>query len=851
MEAAQLRQTFLNYFADRGHHLQPSASLIPQDPGLLFTIAGMVPFKPYFIGEEVAPFPRAVSIQKCFRAPDIDQIGTTARHLTFFEMMGNFSFGDYFKEDAIKFAWGLITEGFGLDPERLWVTVHTSDTDAAGMWRDIAGVPADRIQRLDEDNFWAMGDTGPCGPCSEIFYDKGPQFGADGGPAFGGDDRFVEFWNLVFMEFNRSGDGLLELPRKNIDTGSGFERLLAILNNEESVFATDLFAPLIDTAQGIVGTSLGRDTATDISIRRIAEHGRAMTMLVGDGVLPSNEGRGYVLRRIIRRAILAARRNGNEGAITAALVAATIDKMGDAYPNLVKDRALIESTLQREEESFGRTLRAGLTLLTDALETSRESGADTLSGETAFRLHDTHGFPIELTTEVVAESGLTVDIEGFNVAMAAQRERARASQRVVRRGEEVEYRAIIEEAGLTHFVGRDASRYSTQSTVVAVLDADDGTSEVFLDSTPFYAEGGGQVGDTGVIVTESGRLDVRDTVNVGGGLFAHRGVIDGAIVSGQLATATIDGERRESIRRHHTATHLLHAALRSVLGDHVRQQGSLVAAERLRFDFSHGGAIAIEELDAVTTEVNRHLWRDEDVETVDATRQEAEQMGAIAFFGDKYGDRVRVVRAGSSSLEFCGGTHVGSLGEIGQVQVVSEGSIGSNTRRIEAVSGSVAWRRTMDMEATLRRMSDILKSASDDVVGALERSLEKQRELEKELTALRQGALSQLAGDLRERAHDGVLTARVDGYSGDDIRTLALDLKALGVPRVCLASALPDGKVAVVVASAEGVSAVDVVKEIASLVKGGGGGSPQLATAGGRDATGIDDLLRLAGERLR
>lgn len=851
MEAAQLRQTFLNYFTDRGHHLQPSASLIPQDPGLLFTIAGMVPFKPYFIGEEVAPFPRAVSIQKCFRAPDIDQIGTTARHLTFFEMMGNFSFGDYFKEDAIKFAWGLITDGFGLDPERLWITVHTSDTDAAGMWRDIAGVPAERIQRLDEDNFWAMGDTGPCGPCSEIFYDKGPQFGADGGPAFGGDDRFVEFWNLVFMQFNRSQDGLQELPRKNIDTGSGFERLLAILNNEESVFATDLFAPLIETASSIVGSGLGRDNATDISIRRIAEHGRAMTMLVGDGVLPSNEGRGYVLRRIIRRAILAARRNGNEGAITSALVAATIEKMGGAYPNLIKDRAIIEATLQREEESFGRTLRAGLTLLNDALVDSRDSGAEALSGETAFRLHDTHGFPIELTTEVVAESGLRVDLEGFNVAMAAQRERARASQRVVRRGEEVEYRAIIEEAGLTHFVGRDASRYSTQSTVVAVLDADDGTSEVFLDSTPFYAEGGGQVGDTGTIVTESGRLDVRDTVNVGGGLFAHRGVVEGTIVSGQLATATIDGERRESIRRHHTATHLLHAALRSVLGDHVRQQGSLVAPERLRFDFSHGGAIAVEELDAVTTEVNRHLWRDEDVETVDATRQEAEQMGAIAFFGDKYGDRVRVVRAGSSSLEFCGGTHVSSLGEIGQVQVISESSIGSNTRRIEAVSGSVAWRRTMDMEATLRRVGDILKTSSDDLVGALERSLDKQRELEKELATLRQGALSQLSTELRGQSREGVLTSRCDGYSGDDLRTVALQLRDAGVSRVCLASALPDGKVAVVVACSEGVSAVDVVKEVASLVKGGGGGSAQLATAGGRDASGIEDLLRLAGERLR
>jgi alanyl-tRNA synthetase len=850
MEAAQLRQSFLNYFTERGHHLQPSASLIPQDPGLLFTIAGMVPFKPYFIGEEVAPFDRAVSIQKCFRAPDIDQIGTTARHLTFFEMLGNFSFGDYFKEDAIKFAWGLITEGLGMDPDRLWVTVHVSDTDAAGMWRDIAGVPAERIQRLDEDNFWAMGDSGPCGPCSEIFFDKGPAFGADGGPAFGGDDRFIEFWNLVFMQFNRSGGELAELPRKNIDTGSGFERLLSILNNVESVFATDLFAPLIDTAQRIVDSPLGRDAATDVSIRRIAEHGRAMTMLVGDGVLPSNEGRGYVLRRIIRRAILAARRNGNEGIITPSLVAATIEKMGEAYPNLLKDRSLIEATLQREEESFGRTLRSGMTLLGEAIADSRAKAVSTLSGETAFKLHDTHGFPIELTTEVAAESGLVVDRAGFDVEMAAQRERARSSQRTVRRGEEIEYRAIIEESGITHFVGREVSRYSTQSSVVAVLEGEDGISEVFLDASPFYAEGGGQVGDSGVIVTESGSMKVRDTVNVGGGLFAHRGTIDGLISPGQLATATIDGERRESIRRHHTATHLLHAALRSVLGDHVRQQGSLVAAERLRFDFSHGGSIAAQEMDAITTEVNRHLWRDERVETIDATRAEAEQMGAIAFFGDKYGDRVRVVRAGSSSLEFCGGTHVGSLGEIGQVQVISEGSIGSNTRRIEAVSGAAAWGRTLEMEATLRRVGDILKTSTDDVVGALERSIERQRELEKEIASIRQASLTATARDLTALAVNGVVVARVDGYSSDDIRVVVNSVRDAGVARVCIAGASGDGKVAVVVAIRDGLSAVEVVKELAGLVSGGGGGSPQLATAGGRNVDGIDELLRRAGEIL-
>ncbi|HQU26937.1 MAG TPA: alanine--tRNA ligase, partial [Acidimicrobiales bacterium] len=605
MDAADLRTRFLDFFAARGHLVVPSASLIPNDPTLLLTVAGMVPFKAYFLGEEVPPRRRAVSVQKCFRTLDIDIIGTTQRHLTFFEMMGNFSFGDYFKEDAIAFAWELVTESLGLDPDRLWVTVHESDDDAEAIWRDRVGVAPERIQRLGADNFWEMGPTGPCGPCSEIFYDKGPSFGADGGPAHGGEDRFVEFWNLVFTQYDRQGDGTLaELPQKNIDTGSGFERTLAILNGVESVFATDLFGPLLEAAARAVDTPYGAAEASDVLIRRIADHGRAMTFLVGDGVLPSNEGRGYVLRRIVRRAVLAARRAGSDRPLAADLVGATLAKMGDAYPNLVADRDLIVEVLEREEHGFARTLRTGLSLLEEARAEVAAAGATVFPGEVAFRLHDTHGFPIELTTEVVGESGMSVERAAFDAAMAAQRERARAAAKSLRVADDTQYRELLERTGPSEFVGRDVSRYSLETTVLAVLAGDDGQSEVFLDTTPFYAEGGGQVGDTGVIVTESGRLEVHDTQGVAGGLIAHRGTLTGEIAAGQSAVATIDAARRESTRRNHTATHLLHAGLRQVLGDHVRQQGSYVGPDRLRFDFSHGGGLAPEEAEAIVEIVN-------------------------------------------------------------------------------------------------------------------------------------------------------------------------------------------------------------------------------------------------------
>lgn len=846
MEAAHLRSIFLNYFADNGHLIVPSASLIPHDPSLLFTVAGMVPFKPYFLLEETPPAPRAVSIQKCFRAPDIDIIGTTQRHLTFFEMMGNFSFGDYFKEGAIRYAWGLITEGFGLDPDRLWITVHHSDDQAEEIWRDVIGIKADRIQRLGEDNFWDMGETGPCGPCSEIFYDKGPQFGADGGPAFGGDDRFIEFWNLVFMQFEKGpGGSLVDLPKQNIDTGAGFERVLSLLNGVESVFATDLFTPLIETASRAVGTVYGSNEASDIAIRRIAEHGRAMTMLVADGVLPSNEGRGYVLRRIIRRAILAARRSGSEAALAGDLVDATIEKMGDAYPILRKDRDLIVSVLEREEAGFARTLRTGMTLLEEARRDVQASASVVFPGDVAFRLHDTHGFPIELTSELVAEEGLSVDRAAFDAAMSEQKTRARASSKNLHLADDSQYRDLIERAGTTSFIGRDASHYSVETTVVGLLSGADGMSELFLESTPFYAESGGQVGDVGTFVTESGRFDIVDTQNVAGGLFSHRGTLTGDIVPGQVGIATIDPGRRESTRRNHTATHLLHSALRTVLGEHVRQQGSYVGPERLRFDFAHTSGIRSEELLDVLTLVNDEIVANAPVETLQTSKAEAEKMGAIAFFGDKYGETVRVVRAGAHSLEFCGGTHVDRLGDIGQIQVVSEASIGSGTRRLEAVSAAGAFRRSVAIEQTLTAVATLLKTSKEDVVPSLERVFERQRDLEREVVAMRQSQLATFAEQLHDASDRPILIARVDGFAGEQLRTLAQALQRRGRRAVVLVGVF-DEKVVVVVASDDTLDAGATVKELAKFVGGGGGGAKDVAVAGGRDASGIDALLQAA-----
>ena len=846
MDPTNLRRSYLEYFEKRGHHVVPSASLIPHDPSILFTIAGMVPFKPYFLGDESAPWPRATSIQKCFRTVDIDIIGTTTRHCTFFEMLGNFSFGDYFKQGAIEMAWELLTEVFGIDGDRLWVTVHDSDDDAEAIWRDSIGIPLERIQRLGDDNFWRMGDTGPCGPSSEIFFDKGASYGADGGPAHGGAERFVEIWNLVFMQYNRSADGSLsDLPKTNIDTGAGLERIIPVLNGTDSIFATEVFSGLLEAAQSATGRKYGSDEATDVALRILADHGRAMTMLVADGVLPSNEGRGNVLRRIIRRAVMAARRSGASDLITPVLVGASVNSLGGGYPLLHQDIDLITDVLQREEEGFGRTLRTGMSLLSEAMSDAETKGT-ALPGEVAFRLHDTHGFPIELTEELAAERKVPVDRSDFESLMAEQQERARASARQPRAADESAYRSIVEVDGPTVFVGRRREDYLVSCRVVATLVGEDGVVEVFLDRSPFYAEGGGQVGDTGWIETSTGRAEVFDTVAVLPGLFAHRAKVTGEVLAGQEGQAGIDGDRREAIRRNHTATHLLHAALRKVLGDHVRQQGSLVDSERLRFDFAHHAAVSPEELSEVLSIVNAQVVSDPSVETTETSRNEAEEMGAVAFFGDKYGETVRVVRAGTTSLEFCGGTHVGALGEIGQIQVLSEASIGSGTRRIEAITGLASAERSLAQDRLLARAAEMLKAEPDTILEAIERSLERTRLVERERDQLRQADLRTRAAALLSEADDDLLVAEIERIAADDLRQMAQEILERGGLRAVVLGSVLDEKVAVAVAAGDGLDAKELVKQLGPVVGGGGGGSPKLAVAGGKRPEALGEALDLA-----
>jgi alanyl-tRNA synthetase len=848
MDANGLRAAFTRFFAERDHVVVPSASLIPHDPSVLFTIAGMVPFKPYFLGEEPAPWPRATSIQKCFRTPDIDIIGTDTYHNTFFEMLGNFSFGDYFKEEAIPMAWQLLTEVFGLDGERLWVTVHESDDEAEQIWVDKVGVRPERIQRMgDEENFWAMGDTGPCGPDSEIFIDKGSEYGSEGGPKHGAEERFVELWNLVFIHLNRDADGVLTaLPRKNIDTGAGLERILPVLQGQDSTFDTDLFLPIIDAAASVIGTGYGTDERTDVSLRVLADHARAMTMLVADGVLPANEGRGYVLRRIVRRAVMAARRLGVDKPISPTLVQAATQVLGEAWPAIVAEHDLIVNVVAREEAGFDRTLKAGLGRLEEAFAT----GTNVLPGDVAFTLHDTHGFPVELTEELARDAGVEVDRAGFDAAMRAQRERARAAAKASRAGDEAAYRALLDAEGQTSFVGRGIENYEAPARVLAVLEGiegDDGTAvEIFLDRTPFYAEGGGQIGDTGTIVTESGIAEVVDTQYAVPGLVAHRARLDGEVRAGQDALATIDGERREGIRRNHTATHLLHSALRTVLGDHVRQQGSLVAPDYLRFDFSHHAQPTREELDEVLALANDAVLTDVTVDTTETSREEAEKMGAIAFFGDKYGTAVRVVQAGPSSLEFCGGTHVDSLGQIGMITLLSEGSIGSNTRRLFALTGKASLARALERERLVQAAADLLRTEPDELMAAIGRVMERQREAEKELARLRQQSSDAEARELAARAaaDGGIVVARRDDVLPDALRALAQAvLRHDGVRAVVLAGS-PDGaKVAIAAATDGEPDATQLVRTLGAVVGGGGGGSAELALAGGKDPSRIEAAL--------
>jgi alanyl-tRNA synthetase len=860
--ADELRRAFLDFFVERGHTEVESASLIPHDKSLLFTVAGMVPFKPYFVGDEKPPYPRATSVQKCVRAGgkhnDLDDIGRTNRHFSFFEMLGNFSFGDYFKADAIPWAWEFYRDVLKLDTDRLWVTVHETDDEAETIWRDVVGLPAERIQRMADNNFWRMADTGPCGPSSEIFWDLGDGFGAGGGPARGSEDRYIEIWNLVFMQFDAQPDGTLTpLPKPSVDTGAGLERNLMVLQGVDSIFDIDVFRPLIRAAEAVTNTQYGGGGDDDLALRILAEHARTMTFLVSDGVVPSNEERGYVLRRIIRRAVRYAYRLGAENVVTGALVDATVDAMGSAYPDLVKHHDVIVKVITREEERFRQTLERGLELL-DGLLTEGD-----VSGERAFFLHDTLGFPIDLTREIAEERGHRVDYDGFRARMEEQRARAREAVKAEggRESAPIElYRELVDDFGETEFTGRH--EYETTDAKVLALVAggerlaqvgEGAKVDVVLDRTAFYAEAGGQVGDTGALATSDGRtrLRVLDTqYGIPGTLVLHRAeVLQGELAEGDSVTATIDAERRDRIRRNHTATHILHWALREVLGPHVQQSGSLVAPDRLRFDFSHFQAVTQDELDRIEDFANREIITDSPVRHYETTREHAEAIGAIAFFGEKYGDLVRVLEAGNHSVELCGGTHVHALGFIGPIKIVSEQSIGANLRRIEAVTGDAAIERIHDEERQLRRAAETLKVSPAELPDRIEQLQQQLKTLKAQVDSAREREAEADAATLAAEAADGVVAARRDGLSPDDLRRLAIATRArLGEGVVALVGIGPDQSsagiaVAVTPALTERVSAAEIAAPAAKALGGGTAKNREVVQGGGKNVDAIDDAL--------
>lgn len=855
----QLRRSFLDYFASKGHVEVASASLIPHDPSVLFNVAGMVPFKGYFTGDETAPYPRAVTSQKCARAGgkhnDLDDVGRTARHLVFFEMLGNFSFGDYFKKDAITYAWEFITTHLNLDPAKLWVTVHESDDEAEQLWQDLTPMPIERIQRLgDKDNFWQMGPTGPCGPCSEIYIDRGPEYGPEGGPLNPeAEARYLEIWNLVFMQYDQAEDGTRTLlPKPSIDTGAGLERILCLLQGVEAVWETDLMAPIIEKAKELTGATYivgDYDDADSFSLRVLAEHARSGAMLIADDVFPSNTDRGYVLRRILRRAIRHAYRLGVKRSILADLMTVAIDVMKGAYPAVAERKSHILAVVGREEEQFRKTLERGSIRLDEEIAALATGAA--LSGDTAFELHDTFGFQLELTREICAERSVTVDEQRFEVLMAEQRDRARSARKNATTPEELakQYREIQDATGATVFVGYSEVAVS-DATVLGVVETENGI-EVFLDRTPFYAESGGQIGDTGTIVTATGKVNVTDTTYAVPGLVRHSGVlVSGAIEVGVQATAAIDVAKRDATRRNHTGTHLLHWGLRQVLGDHVKQAGSLVGPDRLRFDFSHYEAVTAEQIQAIEDLVNQVTLTAAATNNPEVTKAEAESMGAIAFFGDKYGERVRILQAGPS-LEFCGGTHVRNVGEIGAVKIINESSIGSNLRRIEAATGTITIERLRAEGALLADTAKVLRVKPEELPERVGKLLDERKALEKEIESLKKAAAVGRASSLAASAVNGIVIARIEGVGRDEIKDLAVAVRDVaGIRGVVLGVAPAGGGVAIVsaVRPDSGLHASELVAEASKLVQGGGGKSADLAIVGGKRPEGLDEALDKARE---
>jgi alanyl-tRNA synthetase len=880
VEGREIRRRFVSFFEERGHTPVPASSLIPNDPSLLLTTAGMVQFKPYFLGDQAPPFPRAVSVQKSFRTTDIENVGRTIRHLTFFEMLGNFSFGDYFKEGAIALAWELVTEGYRIDPERLWATVYIEDGDAADLWRRY--LPADRIVRRDRplqdvppeergkfDNFWSMGVAGPCGPCSEIYVDRGAEYGPDGGPD-ASEERFLEIWNLVFMQYERDDDFNLvgELGQKGVDTGSSLERVAIVLQEAPSIFETDLLAPVLDAAQSVTGRRYGKDEDDDLSLRILAEHGRATTFLIADGVVPSNEGRGYVLRRMLRRVVLHARKLGVEGPVTPKLIDATVQEFGDAYPELPERSAFVHQVAASEEEHFGVTLRQGMVLFGDEVERLQRMGERRFPGRAAFLYHDTYGFPIELTVELAAEQGLEVDRDEFDRLMEEQRTRARAAAKAG--GDQTALVEVARRAGPTEFVGYEhvASEGRVAGLVrggTEVEGADKGQEvEVILDRTPFYAEGGGQVGDTGLIRTESGEVRVEDTVPGPGSAIVHRGRVEsGEVRSGQEAELLVDEDRRDAAARSHTGTHVLHWTLRHLLGEHARQAGSLVAPGRLRFDFTHFEPLSRERMGEVESVVNERLAEDEPVRAYETTFEFARSQGALSLFGEKYGDLVRVVEIGDYSVELCGGTHVPRTGRVALAVLTAEQSVGSGLRRVEALVGPDALAHVNRERRLLEELADVLGAADPaQAADRARRAVARIKELEEALGKVRSRERSARVDELAAAADDigGVrlVVTSVPGADAGALRDLAIRvrdrLERDGPGAAVLGTA--DGAKATVVAACtralvdRGVLAPALLEPAAQLLGGRAGGRPNLAFGGGGDASALDRALGVIPDRL-
>ncbi|MGH7261045.1 MAG: alanine--tRNA ligase [Nitrospiraceae bacterium] len=859
--AESLRQGFIRYFQGHGHHAVPSAPLIPQaDPTILFTNAGMNQFKRVFLGEEKRPYKRAVSAQKCVRAGgkhnDLENVGYTRRHHTFFEMLGNFSFGDYFKADAIFYGWDYLTKTVGLSKDRLWVTVFREDDEAFKLWEKI-GMPASRIMKFDEkDNFWQMSDTGPCGPCSEIHYDQGPSVPGDAVPN-GEGDRVIEIWNLVFMQFDRDAKGTLTpLPKPSIDTGMGLERLAAVAQGVHSNYDSDLFKPLLAAIGKRAGHRYGERDVADRSMRVIADHLRAMTFMIADGILPSNEGRGYVLRRILRRAARHGRLLGVSESFMSGLTGVVVEQMGKAYSELRQAAATVAEVTQGEEERFIATLDQGLPILNDMVAKAKASSQKTLPGEQVFKLYDTYGFPMDLIAEACREQGLAVDAAGFQRALDEQRERARKAAAFEVAAAKPGVVELAKTVSTPKFVGYD--QLETEAVIQAMLKGDrvvreaiEGDEiELVLDVTPFYAEGGGQAGDQGVLNGPEGRVDVRETTRPAPNVVVHKGrVAAGRIGTGETVRASVNATTRHDAARNHTATHLVHAALRELLGPHVKQYGSLVAPNRLRFDFAHFRPLSSRDTDDIESLVNEQIRKNQAVRTDVLGIQEAVAAGALAFFGDKYGDQVRVVSVDTFSKELCGGTHCRQTGEIGVFRLVSETGVAAGVRRIECVTGSGALIQIKQLKHEVQELSELLKASPSELVAKTKRLLAQLKDKERELEQVKLKMASGAKDEATVRTVHGIQVhaQRVDGMEGGELRTLADQLRDKLKSGVIALGGVKDDKVSLLVVVTKDLTtklkAGELIKEMAAAVGGTGGGRPEMAQAGGKNPEGLAAAL--------